>query len=114
MSGTGMPMPILVVGSVIGDRVLGAGQAVEAERQRLDVGGRAHADGEGVLERADPHLRAPVGDVHPRCRTGLDVEDVAHLGGHRLEVGQVGAGLDRDVLDGVRYVGQHGRDGAPG
>ncbi len=101
----------LAVGFGEGDRVLGTREPVVGERQRLHGRRRPGSQGQRGLDEPRAYLRPPVGDAGPRQRPGFEEEDVTHLGCDGLEVGEVGGRLDRNVLDRVRYVGHHGRDG---
>ena len=73
---------------------------IEREGQRLDIGVRVHIDVERRLRHADFDLRPPIGDVRPRRRAGIEVEDVADVVGELFDISEIGA-----CCAGIRWSG---------
>src|SRR6185312_11104359 len=83
---------------------------IEGEAQRLDIRQRVHVEVERRLRYADLDLGPEVGDVRARHRTGLDVEDVAHVLGQLANVLKVRALLRRYLVDRNLHVGEQQGD----
>src|SRR5438132_5901466 len=79
-------------------------KTVEAEAQGLYIGLSVHIDAQGRLGSAYFDLRSPVGNIHSRRWTWLDVEDIADLCGKTHDILQIRAPVCGNLVCRNRYI----------
>src|SRR5439155_11099999 len=81
------------------------------ETEGLHIGVSIHVDAQRWLRNPNPDLWTPVGDVHSRSWTWIDIKDVACFLRQCLDVVQISPGLDWNSFDWVWNVHQNRWDG---